>query len=134
MSRQVGESVEWSVSLSADPKAVGEARRQLRGALCAQGVDRQQVQDALLVTSELVTNAIRHGSRRGDRVELEFRLVDHRLSLCVRDAGRAHAVPRALALGADRSTGRGLAIVSGLARWTEREMDGRREVRAEMDV
>src|ERR1700751_5931397 len=92
-SKEEGEVVEWSVSLSADPKAVGEARRQLTSALCGSGVDRQQMQDVLLVTSELVTNAVRHGSRRGDRVELEFQLVDHRLSLCVRDAGRARAGP-----------------------------------------
>ena len=126
--------MEWSVSLSADPKAVGEARRQLRSALCGRGFDRQHVQDVLLVTSELVTNAIRHGSRPGDRLEFEFQLVHHRLSLCVRDAGRARAVPRALAPGAERSSGRGLAIVSRLARWSEHEVGGRREVRAEMDL
>jgi anti-sigma regulatory factor (Ser/Thr protein kinase) len=126
--------VDWSLSLSADPKAVGETRRQLRGALCGCGIDEHHVQDALLVTSELVTNAVRHGSRHGDNVELEFRLVDHRLSLCVRDAGRAGAGPQALALTAERSSGRGLAIVSHLARWSERQVDGRREVRAEMEL
>jgi anti-sigma regulatory factor (Ser/Thr protein kinase) len=126
--------VEWSVSLSADPKAVGEARRQLRGALCGCGIDQQHMQDALLVTSELVTNAVCHGSRQGDKVELEFQLVQHRLSLCVRDAGRAGAVPQVLALGAERSSGRGLAIVSRLARWSQHEVGGRCEVRAEMDL
>jgi anti-sigma regulatory factor (Ser/Thr protein kinase) len=126
--------VDWSVSLRAEPKAVGEARRQLRGALCGCGVDERHVQDALLVTSELVTNAVRHGSRQGDLVEVEFQLADHRLSLCVRDAGRAGAAPRILALTAERSSGRGLAIVSRLARWSEHEVGGRREVRAEMDL
>jgi anti-sigma regulatory factor (Ser/Thr protein kinase) len=126
--------VEWSVSLSADPKAVAEARRQLRGALCGCGIDQRHMQDALIVTSELVTNAVRHGSHRGDRVELEFQLVKHRLSLCVRDAGRAGAVPQVLARNAERSSGRGLAIVSSLARWSEHEVGGRREVRAELDV
>jgi anti-sigma regulatory factor (Ser/Thr protein kinase) len=92
------------------------------------------MQDALLVTSELVTNAVRHGSRRGDRVELEFQLVDRRLSLCVRDAGRAGVAPQAIALGTERSSGRGLAIVSRLARWSEHEAGGRREVRAELDL
>ena len=92
------------------------------------------MQDALLVTSELVTNAVRYGSRPGDHVELEFSLVDHRLSLCVRDAGRAGAGPQVLALTADRSSGRGLAIVSHLARWSEHDVGGRREVRAEMEL
>jgi anti-sigma regulatory factor (Ser/Thr protein kinase) len=125
--------LERSVSFCADPKAVGEARKQLRGALDGRGVDRQRVQDVLLVTSELVANAVLHGSRQGDRVELEFQLVRNRLSLCVRDAGRGRE-PHVLALGAERTTGRGLAIVSHLARWSEHEVDGGREVRAEMDL
>jgi anti-sigma regulatory factor (Ser/Thr protein kinase) len=133
MSRKVVGSVEWSVSLSADAKAVGEARRQLSGTLCGRGIDRQHVQDALLVTSELVTNAVRHGSCQGDRVEVEFQLVQHRFFLCVRDAGRGHAMPHARALGAEHTTGRGLAIVSRLARWSQHEVRGGREVRAEMD-
>lgn len=125
--------MERSVSLSADPRAVGEARKQLRGALDGRGVDRQRVQDVLIVTSELVANAVLHGSRRGDRVELAFQVDRHRLSLCVRDAGRGRE-PHALALGAEGTTGRGLAIVSRLARWSEHEVDGGREVRAEMDL
>lgn len=126
--------MDWSLSLSAEPEAIGEARRQLRGALCGCGIEEQHVQDALLVTSELVTNAVRHGSCQGDRVDLEVQLVEHRLSLCVRDAGRVGAVPQVLALTAEGSSGRGLAIVSRLARWSEHEVDGRREVRAEMDL
>ena len=83
--------MDWSLSLSAEPQAIGEARRHLRGALSGCGIDEQHMQDALLVTSELVTNAVRHGSCQGDRVDLEIQLVDHRLSLCVRDAGRLQA-------------------------------------------
>ena len=123
-----------SASLLAEPKAVGEARKLLRGALGDHGIDRLRVQDALIVTSELVANAIRHGSRQGDRVDLEFKLAQNRLYLCVRDAGRAHAVPQVLPLGAKRDAGRGLAIVSRLAHWSERVVDGRREVRAVMDL
>ena len=134
MSREVGEAVETSASLAAEPKAVGEARRLLRGALRDRGVDPQREQDVLIVVSELVGNAIRHGSRRGDRVELEFELAHDRLVLCVRDAGRTRAVPQVLPLGAERDAGRGLAIVARLARWSERVVNGRREVRAEMDM
>lgn len=126
--------MERSVSLLADPKSVGEARKQLRDALCSRGIDRQHVQDALLVTSELVSNAIHHGSRQGDRVELKFELVDNRLSVCVRDAGHARATPQVLAVDAERSSGRGLAIVSRLAQWSEHKVGGRREVQAEMDL
>ena len=126
--------MERSASLLAEPESVGEARKLLRGALCDRGIEELRVQDVLLVTSELVGNAVRHGSRIGDRVEVEFSLVDNRLSLCVRDAGRAGAAPQVLALGAEGTTGRGLAIVSRLARWSERVVGGRREVRAEMDL
>ena len=123
-----------SASLAAEPKSVSEARALLRGALSGSGIDRQRAQDVLLVTSELVENAILHGSRPGDRVEMEFQLAEHRFSLCVRDAGRGAAAPQPLALGAERTAGRGLAIVSRLARWSERVVDGRREVRAEIDL
>jgi len=93
------------------------------------------MQDVLIVTSELVSNAIRHGSRRGDSVELEFELVDNRLSVWVRDAGRAAAAaPHVLPPGTEGDGGRGLAIVSRLACWSERLVDGRREVRADMDL
>jgi anti-sigma regulatory factor (Ser/Thr protein kinase) len=134
MSREVGESVERA-SLVAEPKAVGEARKLLGDVLSDRGIDRQRVQDVLLVTSELVANAVHHGSCRGDRVELEFQISHHTLTLCVRDAARAGATtPQVQALGGERSAGRGLAIVSRLARWSERVIDGRREVRAEMDL
>ena len=125
--------MERSVSLLADPRSVGEAREQLSGVLCGRGIDRQHVQDALLVTSELVANAIRHGSRQGDRFELEFQLSITDCP-CVRDAGHARAAPQVRAVDTERSTGRGLAIVSRLARWSEHEVDGRREVQAEMNL
>jgi len=133
MSREVGESVERA-SLVAEPKAVGEARKLLGDVLCDRGIGRQQMQDALLVTSELVANAVHHGSRRGDRVELEIQISHHTLSLCIRDAARAGAAPQVQAPSGERSAGRGLAIVSRLCRWSERVIDGRREVRAEMDL
>jgi anti-sigma regulatory factor (Ser/Thr protein kinase) len=126
--------VQRSASLAAEPKSVSEARALLRGALRGSGIDRQRAQDVLLVTSELVENAILHGSRPGDRIEVEFQLAEQRLSLCVRDAGRGAAAPQPHALGAERTAGRGLAIVSRLARWSERVVDGRREVRAEIDL
>lgn len=132
--RQFGESVTQSASLLAEPKSVGEARRLIRRALCGRGIDRQRVEDVLLVTSELASNAIRHGSSRGDRFELEFRFAHDQLCVCVRDAGRARSGPRALALGPEQGGGRGLAIVSRLARWSEHVVGGQREVCAEMDL
>lgn len=134
VSRAVGESVARSASLVAEPKAVGEARMLLKGALCDRGTDRHRVQDVLIVASEVVANAIHHGSCRGDRIELEFTLADDRVVLCVRDAGRTRTVPKVLPLGEERDAGRGLAIVARLARWSERVVDGRREVRVEMDL
>lgn len=118
----------------AEPESVGEARKLVKGALCDRGIERERVQDALLVTSELASNAIRHGSSRGDRFELEFKLAHNRLTLCVRDAGRGRSGPQALELGAERSAGRGLSIVSRVARWSEHVVSGKREVCAEMDL
>jgi hypothetical protein len=42
-------------------------------------------------------------------------------------------MPRARPLGAEHTTGRGLAIVSRLARWSQHEVRCGREIRAEMD-
>jgi hypothetical protein len=121
-----------SASLVAEPKAVGEARKLLRGALCDRGIDGQRVQDVLIVASELVANAIVHGIRRGDRVELEFKLAHDRIFLCVRDAGRARAVPQVLP--SVRSAMRGVGSRSSLASrvgrsasWTDGAKSGPRK-------
>jgi anti-sigma regulatory factor (Ser/Thr protein kinase) len=110
---------------------VARARALLTGVLDGVGVEGEPRSEALLVVSELVANAIRHGSRRGDVIGVDFTM-GGRLCICVQDAGRGDAVPLALTADEQRPAGRGLNIVERFAQRSERVVDGKREVRAEM--
>ncbi|MEW1719943.1 SpoIIE family protein phosphatase [Streptomyces sp. NPDC093109] len=96
--------------LATDPREVGRARRLVRERLLGWGLPHA-VDTAELLVSELVTNAVRHA--RSDRVGL--RLVRTDALLCeVTDDEPAPAT--LLAAGRDDESGRGLRVVSGLAR------------------
>jgi anti-sigma regulatory factor (Ser/Thr protein kinase) len=125
---------EARASLAADPRAVSTARRLLEQVLDATGVQGEPRANALLVASELVTNAISHGSRAGDEITVEFAVQQRRLRICVRDPIRGGSAVVALTPDERRPTGRGLQIVEQLAEWSEQVVDGRREVRAELLV
>jgi anti-sigma regulatory factor (Ser/Thr protein kinase) len=109
---------------------VSVARRLLAQALDARGVRSNHRSDALLVLSELVANAIRHGSRPGDQITVEFAIRLRCVQICVRDPFRSSSAPAALSADERRPSGRGLQIVEHLAYWSERVINGRREVRA----
>jgi anti-sigma regulatory factor (Ser/Thr protein kinase) len=123
---------EARASLAADPRSVSSARRLLAQVLDATGVQGEPRSHALLVASELVTNAISHGSRAGDEISVEFRIHPRRVRICVRDPIRGGSALVALSPDEGRPTGRGLQIVDQLADWSERVVDGRREVRADL--
>ncbi|MBT2456593.1 ATP-binding protein [Streptomyces sp. ISL-86] len=106
-----------------DPRCVGRARAELRKALADWGL-AQIEDDALLVVSELLTNAGRHARAAVGR-EIETRYV--RLSAGVRievhDA--APGRPEVLPLDPERDCGRGLFLVAALAdRWAAGERSG----------
>jgi anti-sigma regulatory factor (Ser/Thr protein kinase) len=126
--------VEVQRILQAEPAAIADARALLDRTLAEAGVDRARRYEALLVTSELVTNAVSHGSRPGDQISVEFKLDGRQLCVRVRDAARSRTIPVALTPDERRPTGRGLNIVDRLADWSERIVDGQREVRAELTV
>lgn len=106
------------------------ARRLLARLLDAGGVRSDRRSDALLVASELVANAISHGSCPGDEITVEFAVRSRCLRICVRDPVRSSLAPVALSPDERRPSGRGLQIVGQLADWSERIVHGRREVRA----
>jgi two-component sensor histidine kinase len=109
---------------------VRQARALLDDVLEEAGIDAGQRSPALLVASELVTNAIMHGSSASDRIDVAYTLGAGRLSITVCDAARAPSGPFSLAPDEARPTGRGLNLVERLAEWSDRIVDGRREVRA----
>lgn len=125
---------EASVTLPAEPDAAARARALLEHTLAAAGVEASRRFEAVLVTSELVANAVTHGSRPGDEISLEVSLDGTLLRIAVRDAARGRTIPSALTRDEQRLAGRGLAVVDWLAEWSERIVDGRREVRAELTL
>ncbi|MEU6232323.1 ATP-binding protein [Kitasatospora sp. NPDC047058] len=94
-----------------------EARRRLEK-LLADAPDGQRFADTgLLLVSELVTNAITHGTPPGNRVLLVLDLTLVRLRIEVHDA-RADREPVLRTAGAEDECGRGLILVKSLAsRW-----------------
>ncbi|TDC78112.1 ATP-binding protein [Streptomyces hainanensis] len=97
----------------AHPASVREARHAVAQAL-PQDLRRCLADDLGLLTSELVTNAIRHGtSQRDERVELVLWPADGHYWLAVSDPGTAtgHRAARE----ADGESGRGLLLVDRLA-------------------
>jgi anti-sigma regulatory factor (Ser/Thr protein kinase) len=96
------------------------------------GGDRRS--DALLVASELVTNAITHASRPGDQIGVQYKLEAGTLRISVCDAARSSSAPASLTADEQRPAGRGLNIVERFAEWSERIVDGRRVVRAELPL
>jgi anti-sigma regulatory factor (Ser/Thr protein kinase) len=98
--------------------APAEARRWTRELLAGWRVDEATANDALLIVSELVTNAVRHAP--GPRTILFCRVRGARLTLSVVDSGRRAAPDRAPRIAARASTeedegGRGLFLVDLLS-------------------
>jgi anti-sigma regulatory factor (Ser/Thr protein kinase) len=125
---------EACAALAAEPLSVAVARRLLAQLLDACAVGSEHRSDALLVASEVVANAIRHGSRPGDEIAVEFAVRPGSVQICVRDPVRSRSAPVALSADGRRPSGRGLQIVDQLADWTERVVHGRREVRATLTL
>lgn len=110
--------------------SVGVARRHLITELTCRGVPAPVVDDAALVLSELVGNAVRHGSPlRGGGIEVTWRRDGAVVHLEVCDGGGGPA--GVAAEGGPRPTssttaegGRGLAIVSRVAATWGRQVRG----------
>jgi anti-sigma regulatory factor (Ser/Thr protein kinase) len=123
-------TVEAHASLAADAGSVSVARRLLAQLLDARGVQSNHRADALLVASELVANAISHGSHPGEQITVEFAVRPRYVRIRVRDSVRSSSSPAALSADEHRPSGRGLQIAEQLAYWSERVVNGRREIRA----
>ena len=98
------------VSLTPEPAAAAQARRHVRAAIEAWGVPADPYVAALL-TSELVTNAIRHET--GETIMLAITCACGQLRIDVHDT--SCSVPMPVDGPADAETGRGLMLVSSLS-------------------
>lgn len=109
------------------PQAVGHARRFTRRTLRSWGVTAD-MDAALLVVSELVTNALVHTE---GQVRLDITLVNDRLRLAVADASpRTPAKPTSI--GWEATGGRGILLVEAVsAAWGTLPVSGGKQVWAE---
>jgi anti-sigma regulatory factor (Ser/Thr protein kinase) len=96
--------------LTREPTAAAEARRQVRAVIRAWRVPVDP-DIAVLLTSDLVTNAITHGD--GETVTLAIRCSSGHLRIDVYDTSRA--LPMAVDEPVGTQTGRGLVLVSSLS-------------------
>ena len=103
----------YRVRLTAGPTAAGEARRQVRAAICAWDIPVDP-DVAILLTSELVTNAIGHEVT--GIVTLAITCSSGQLRVDVHDTSRM--LPMLIDAPVDAEAGRGLMLVSTLsAEW-----------------
>jgi serine/threonine-protein kinase RsbW len=103
----------WQItsSLEAKPGDVSAARHLLENPLGALPSDR--IEDARLILTELVSNAVRHGQGRQE-VEMRVRWDGRSLRVEVRSVGAFHA----RAMTASPEGGWGLKLIDALAdRW-----------------
>ena len=99
--------------LAAGPCAAAEARRQVRAAVCAWDIPVDP-DVAVLLTSELVTNAVRH--EVSGMITLAVTCSRDQLRVDVYDTSRS--LPVVVEAAVDAETGRGLMLVATLsAEW-----------------
>ncbi|MBV1938493.1 ATP-binding protein [Streptomyces sp. BV286] len=99
--------------LSPAPASVGLARRNVRELLGEWGTDPETCDNAVLVTSELVTNALTHTA--SEWIVCRLRTDGHRLHLEVEDQNRGLTLPAQRSAGPDDQGGRGLMLVGMLS-------------------
>jgi anti-sigma regulatory factor (Ser/Thr protein kinase) len=99
-----------AIDLRHDVAAAADARDVVERLIAELNMPADLSQDALLITSELVANAVQHG---GAPVRLEVSGAPGRLVLRVHDI--APGSPRPQVGAADREGGRGLLLVAALA-------------------
>ncbi|MCX4745763.1 ATP-binding protein [Kitasatospora sp. NBC_01287] len=112
--------------LMRSPQAPARARRLLRAFLPTVRGGERFAETGELLLSELVTNALVHGTRRGQLIWIGFEADEDLLWITVEDAS---TVPPQLRVTAEGESGRGLRLVDTLSQewgWGPREGIGKR--------
>lgn len=97
-----------SCRLRRDPAQVGQARRLVRESLARWGLD-DHIDYTVLIASELVTNALRHGA---GTISIQLSRAGRDLRIEVHDQGAERPVRRHAGTGDEG--GRGLEVIDGL--------------------
>lgn len=120
--------MELHLPLPKAPQAPGLARRELRRALAEWGIT-ERIDDAMLVVSELATNAVRYGA---EPIELHATFADQTLVIAVQD-GHPSDLPYPKVLTETEPNGRGMHLVSAASsRWGWDRTDASKVVWAEI--
>lgn len=111
-----------SLALSPEPSAPGQARAAVRSIVELDPI----CEEAELIISELVTNAVMHsGAVDGDEITVDVLREDDVIRLSVHDPGRSSTTPEVREPDLDRVGGVGLLVVSRVAeRWLTERPDG----------
>jgi anti-sigma regulatory factor (Ser/Thr protein kinase) len=134
-SRHKSGPLQWSLVcylwLDSSDQAPARARRAIEHSATLLG---NRASDVLLLTSELVTNSVRHAGNTIHGVEVAITLSAKTVRLQVTDDGEGFDIPQPPAVAKEELFGRGLVIVDKLAdRWgMQRLQEGRTSVWAEM--
>jgi serine/threonine-protein kinase RsbW len=118
-----------SLALWSDSTAPARAREALRDIPELDAIR----DDASLVVSELVTNAVKHsGATDGEMIVLSLVVDGDRVKIQVRDPARTDLVPQVDDLPSQKGGGLGLRLVSQIARKWDTECGDGRTVWAEL--
>lgn len=112
-----GETPLATLRVSADIESIRYARDFVKQTLDAQAIVLPTVDDAVLIVSELLTNAVLHGSDgTGSEVMVRLVAIEGRLRIEVHD--ESPLVPFQPTASNDAEDGRGLVLVGAMAdRW-----------------
>ena len=105
-------ATELTLRLSPGPEAVPAARKALDGLVGL--LERPVWEDLRLLVTEVVTNGVRHGSKRGS-VTVAVTLSEEKVRVEVSDCGRGFTPPEAPMPRGDGSGGWGLQVVDRIA-------------------
>lgn len=111
-----------ALQLPFSASSVSVARQQLMAWMRSRGASPEAVEDARVIISELVANALRHATPMADgTLGVSWSLERDALEVSVTDGGGATS-PRHVRASATQLTGRGMAIIDALAHewWSER--------------
>lgn len=122
------------IRLPFESSTPGIARTKLAAFLTINRIDLDIIDNALIVLSEMIANAVSHGTPDTDgTMEVAWSIADGHLALSVRDAGRGtDLVPRPF--DEDSLGGRGLSIISRVAESWSVDLSEGTCVRAELTL
>lgn len=117
-----------------EPASAARVRHELATALTQRGVPPESVDEAALVTSELLGNAIRHTPGGGSgMLDVSWEFDETGVTIAVADASSVYPHPRAAR--SDEPGGRGLTIIEALTdTWGVQPVDGGKRVWAHLPM